>query len=263
MYKDKKYRTRSLQDIKADIQMAKAYYGDLTSIFLCDGDAIAIETPVLLEILNALYAAFPSLQSVASYVGPRSTLEKSASELGALRAAGLTKGYLGVETGDDALLREIHKGVTAEEMLAAGRQLLMSDFELSVSVMLGLAGKGPRSREHALATARICNDMKPDAMAVLTTAPVPGTELYRRVQEGNFALLDPFETLEELKLLLEAITVDNLKYVGNHVSNYLPMMGILQQDRALMLGRIDRVLSLRGQLDLSRNVEMELRYLRH
>jgi radical SAM superfamily enzyme YgiQ (UPF0313 family) len=131
MYKDKKYRVRSLDEIKTDIKMAQNYYGDLEKVFLCDGDAIAVDTDTLLEILATLYTTFPSLRHVGSYVGPQSTLSKSMSELGALRAAGLTKAYLGVETGDDQLLREVNKGVGSAEMLQAGQNLVNSGINLS------------------------------------------------------------------------------------------------------------------------------------
>ncbi|MDO4540890.1 MAG: radical SAM protein, partial [Syntrophomonadaceae bacterium] len=110
MYKDKKYRVRSMEDIKTDIRMAKEYYGDVEKVFLCDGDAIAMETSDLLEILDTLFSAFPSLRHVGSYVGPQSVLNKSMAELTALRAAGLRKAYLGVETGDDKLLQQVKKG---------------------------------------------------------------------------------------------------------------------------------------------------------
>lgn len=238
MYKDKKYRVRSLEEIKQDIQLAKNYYGDLKSIFLCDGDAIAIETPLLIEILDTLYAAFPSLQSVGTYVGPQSTLNKSIGELGALRAAGLTTAYLGVESGHNEVLKEIRKGVTAAEMLEAGQRLVQTDYRLAIMVMLGIAGHGPRSREHILATAHMCNDMEPHALAALTFKPVPGTELYRQVQDERFRVLSPGETLDELKSLLENITVDNLLFMGQHVSNYLPMSGTLSKDLPVMLKRI-------------------------
>ena len=148
MYKDKKYRVRSLEEIKTDIAMAKQHFGDLEKVFLCDGDAIAIETDMLLEILDELYRTFPSLRHVGSYVGPKSTLNKSMSELTALRAAGLTKAYLGVETGHDRLLKEVKKGVSYQEMLQAGQNLVNAGMNLSSMVLLGLAGPGEPSREH-------------------------------------------------------------------------------------------------------------------
>jgi len=245
MYKDKKYRERSLEEIKEDIRLAKDYYGDAEKVFLCDGDAIVIETEKLLEIIRILYDTFPSLRHVSSYVGPQSTLSKSMAELKTLRAAGLTKAYLGVETGDDELLHQIRKGVGYEDMLQAGRNLVEADMNLSVMVLIGLAGKGEASRRHALATAKICNEISPQYLAALTLTPVPGTVLHRQMQSGAFELLDPFETLEEMKLLFEQITIDELKFVGTHVSNYLPITGTLQKDKPKMIAMVDQVLKSR------------------
>jgi len=245
MYKDKRYRVRPLQEIKEDIQTARKYYGNVEKVFLCDGDAIAIDTEILLEILDCLKQSFPALRHVGCYVGPNSTLAKSPSELAALRAAGLKKAYLGVETGDDQLLREVKKGVGAEEMLEAGRRLIQAGWNLSAMVLLGLAGKGPRSHEHALATGKMINEMQPHYLAALTVTPVPGTVLYRQVQRGEFSVLDPFETLEEMKTMLEAISADSIKFVGAHASNYLPISGTLQKDKKDMLQIIEHVLTNR------------------
>ena len=247
MYKDKKYRERSLDEIIEDIAMAKDHYGDLEKVFLCDGDAIALKTDMLLTILRKLYGTFPSLRHVGSYVGPQSTLSKSLEELQTLRAAGLTKAYIGVETGDDELLKKIKKGVGYEEMLQAGRNLIAAGINLSAMVLLGLAGRGKASRRHALATAKICNEMKPQYLAALTVTPVPGTVLYRQVQRGEFELLDAFETLEEMKQIFENITADNMKFVGTHASNYLPVVGTLQKDKQKMIAMVDEVLKNRDE----------------
>jgi radical SAM superfamily enzyme YgiQ (UPF0313 family) len=242
MYKDKKYRIRTLSEIKEDISMAKSSMGDVQKVFLCDGDAIDIETPMLLEILDELKKAFPSLRHVGTYVGPQSILRKSMDELKALAAAGLKKGYLGVETGDDRLLREINKGVGYDEMLQAGLNLNEAGWNLSSMVLLGLAGRGPRSEEHAVATAKITNEMKPQYLAALTVTPVPGTVFSNQVQRGEIELLTPLETLREMKIIFENITIDNLKFVGVHASNYLPINGTLQKDKKKMLDLINGIL---------------------
>ena len=247
MYKDKKYRVRQVDEIMEDIKMARDHYGDLEKVFLCDGDAIALETDMLLEILEKLYQTFPSLRHVGSYVGPQSTLSKSMEELKALRAAGLTKAYIGVETGDDELLKKVKKGVGYDQMLQAGCNLIAADINLSVMVLLGLAGKGEASRRHAIATAKICNEMKPQYLAALTVTPVPGTVLHKQVQEGSFELLDPFETLGEMKQIFENITADNLKFVGTHASNYLSITGTLQRDKEKMIKTVDAVLKSRDE----------------
>ena len=241
-YKDKPFRIRPMAEIKADIRMAREHYGDLEKVFLCDGDAIVLPTHMLEEILDELYGAFSSLRHVGTYVGPKSTLGKSPEELTTLRAAGLTKAYLGVETGDDQVLTDINKMVNANEMLMAGQRLVEAGMNLSAMVLLGIAGTGRRSHEHATATAEMINRMKPHYLAALTVTPIPGTPLFSQVDAGEFELPDPFGTLAEMRTLFEHITIDNLKFVGVHASNYLPINGTLQQDKALMLSTVDEVL---------------------
>ena len=247
MYKDKKYRVRTIAEIMEDIRMARDSYGDLEKVFLCDGDAIALETDMLLKIIRKLYQTFPSLRHVGSYVGPQSTLSKSMEELRTLRSAGLTKAYIGVETGDNDLLKKIKKGVDYGQMLTAGRNLVDAGINLSAMVLLGIAGKGEASKRHALATAKICNEMQPQYLAALTVTPVPGTVLYRQVQQGEFKLLDPFETLEEMKQIFENITADNMKFIGTHSSNYLSITGTLQRDKKKMIAAVDEVLKNRDE----------------
>ena len=246
MYRDKKYRVRGLDEIKQDIGMAAEAFPGVEKVFLCDGDAIAIDTVTLLEILSELKKAFPRLRHVASYVGPSSTLSKTPGELRELRDAGLVKAYLGVESGSGEVLEKIRKGVDRPMMLEAGLRLIGSGMNLSVMVLLGIAGTGGDSERHALETARICDEMKPHYLAGLTVTPVPGTPLYRDIVSGKFSLPDPFGTLEEMKLMIEGITSDGIKFVGTHASNYLPITGRLQQDKKKMIETIESVLRERN-----------------
>ena len=120
----------------------------------------------------------------------------------------MTKAYLGVETGDNDLLEEIKKGVNAEDMLKAGQRLVAAGINLSSMVLLGIAGRGEKAKRHAVATAEITNKMKPRYLAALTYTPVPNTPLYTKVQKGTFELPDPLETLFEMKLIFENISID-------------------------------------------------------
>lgn len=243
MYLDKKFHIRPMADILEDIRMARAYYGDVERVFLCDGDAIIMRTQELLTILEALHRAFPSLQRVTTYAGPRSTLAKTPEELRTLREAGLTRAYLGVETGCDALLKQVKKGVDAAQMLEAGVRLREAGMDLWVMVILGLAGTGEPSRRHMLDTAAMMNEMKPRHLSALTLTLDPGTELYQDYRAGRFHPITPRESLLEAKLLLENLTVDPLHFTCNHASNYLPLKGGLPEDRDRFLAMLDRALA--------------------
>ena len=241
MYRDKKFRVRPMADILEDIRMAKTYYGDVRRVFLCDGDAIVMRTNDLITILDALYAAFPSLEKVTIYAGPRSTLTKTPEELKLLREHGLARAYLGVGTGGGALLRKVKKGVDAQEMLEAGVRLREAGIDLWVMILLGLGGR-EGSREHILETAAMMNEMKPRHLSALTLTLYPGTELYDDWRAGRFTPITPTESLQEIRLLLEKLDVDPLHFTCDHASNYVPLKGSLPEDRAHFLARLDRVL---------------------
>jgi radical SAM superfamily enzyme YgiQ (UPF0313 family) len=238
MYKDKRYRVRPLEEIFEDIALARAAYGDVKRVFLCDGDAVAMDTEELLAVLDRLYETFPSLERVNAYAGPGSTLRKTEEELAALRRAGLVRLYLGVESGSDAVLRAVRKGMDAAGMLEAGRRIVAATM-----VLIGLAGPGEASRAHALDTAALINAMRPRHLSALTYLPERGTALGDAAARGEFRLLTAWQALEETRLLLEHLEVDPLHFTSDHASNYLPLKGGLPGDKARLLALLDGALS--------------------
>lgn len=253
MYKEKKFRIRPTEEILEDIDMARAYYGPgLQRVFLMDGDAIIIKTEDLLRILRKLYDTFPALEKVTLYAGPRSTLSKTPEELKALHDAGLSRAYLGVESGSDAVLKFIHKGVNAQQMLQAGQRLVEAGIDLWVTIILGITGEGGDWREHILSTAQIINQMKPRHLSAMTFAPAKGTPLGDDVLAGRFKVYGPDHILEECRLLIEHLDVDPLHFTSNHASNYLPLKGSLPQDREKFLSLIDQ--ALEGKIRLRKTL---------
>ena len=210
MYKPKKFRIRPTEEILEDIEMARDYYGPrLRRVFLMDGDAIIIKTEDMLRILHKLYKTFPNLEKVTTYAGPKSTLAKSVDELKALRQAGLTRAYLGVESGSDAVLKAINKGCTADEMLRAGQHLVEAGIDLWAIIIMGLAGQDGDWEEHILSTAKMINDMKPRHLSAMTFAPAKGTPLGEDVLAGRFKVCTPDQILEECRLLIEHLEDDD------------------------------------------------------
>ena len=253
MYKEKKFRIRPTQEILEDIDMARAYYGPgLQRVFLMDGDAIIIKTEDLLCILRKLYDTFPALEKVTLYAGPRSTLSKTPEELKALHDAGLSRAYLGVESGSDAVLKFIHKGGNAQQMLQAGQRLVEAGIDLWVTIILGITGEGGDWREHILSTAQIINEMKPRHLSAMTFAPAKGTPLGDDVLAGRFKVYGPDHILEECRLLIQHLDVDPLHFTSNHASNYLPLKGSLPQDREKFLSLIDQ--ALEGKIRLRKTL---------
>lgn len=148
-----------------------------------------------------------------------------------------------MESGSDAVLRAVNKGVTAPEMLTAGQRLVKAGFDLWTMVLIGLAGPGEKSRSHALDTAALINAMGPRHLSALTYLPTPGTPLARQAERGEFQLLDAREALEETRLLLESLQVSPLHFTSDHASNYLPLKGGLPEERERLLALLDGALA--------------------
>lgn len=241
MYKQKKFRIRPLAEIKEDIDAAKMYYGDVGAVFLADGNTIAIKTDQLLDILHYLRASFPSLQRVGSYGSAKFVKVKSLDDWKRLREAGLRIIYLGLESGDDEILAEMHKGATAAQMIAAAGKLKEAGILLSVCVVLGLGGHY-RWLRHAQETARVLNAMDPDYIRPRTLSIAPDTPLGIRERNGDFKPCTPAETIRELRELIAGLDVTKAEFDGGHVSNYLGLYGNLPEDKEDMLKEIDWIL---------------------
>ena len=242
MYKKKKYRVKPLEEVRADIARARARYGMVRRVFLADGDALAMETEQLLAVTAAVKEAFPGVERISVYGGPGNILEKSEAELSEIRAAGVPLIYFGIESGDETVLRETDKGVTAAEMVTAGQKARAAGFQLSATVILGLGGQR-RWREHALGTAALASLINPEYLAALTLMVHPGTALARQIESGGFQLPSPRESLAELKLLIESLQVKDSVFRSNHASNYYPVGGVLPRERGKMLAALEAALA--------------------
>ncbi len=248
-YTGVKFRIRPLEDIKRDIdKVAQHYSWSLRRVFLEDGDALIAPQPRLVEVLKYLNKKFPHLDRIGTYATPQAALIKSIDELKELNRLGLKIAYMGVETGDEELLKKIDKGASYDQIVEAGRKIRQAGITLSVTVILGLGGV-EGSQNHALKTAQILSDIDPDFAGALTILLVPGTPLHRDWEKGKFSLISPFQSLEELRLIIQTSSFTNCFFTANHASNYLPIKARLPQQKAAVLKLIDEVLATK---DMSR-----------
>lgn len=241
-YKAKQFRIKSFPEIKKDIDEVCSYAPHYRRIFLADGDVLILPQPRLLEILNYLNDKFPKTQRIGTYGNAKSILRKSIDELRELKERKLGIIYLGIESGDEETLKNIHKGATYEKMVEAGKRVKAAGIKLSVTVLLGVAGL-TRSMAHAKETARILTDIQPDYVGALTLMIIPEAPLYRMVEEGEFTLPSPFGLLEELRTMIAESDLSNCLFFSNHASNYLPIQARLPKDKDSSLKLIDEVLS--------------------
>jgi len=176
--------------------------------FLQDANSLVMRTSDLLEVLRYLKQTFPNLQRITSYARAKTLAQKTKTlgELKELRKAGLSRLHVGLETGDDELLKYVNKGVTSEEHILAGRKAKEAGFELSEYWMPGLGGK-TFSKQHAMNTARVLNAINPDFIRSRRFVPRKATPLFEEWKKGEFQLLSPHEELREIGMMIENLNI--------------------------------------------------------
>ena len=242
MYKDKKFRKRNINEIIEDLNGARKHYTNVKKIFLADGNALALKTEYLKEVLLKIKELFPECERVGIYAAPKDILRKPMDELVELNRLGLGIAYLGVESGSDEILSTIKKGVDSKEMIEAGKKVMGSGIKLSITLISGLGGK-ERLMEHALESARVINEIDPHYLGLLTLLLDSKAEMYGEVEAGKLRLLSPREVMEETRELIKNLKLRDCVFRSNHASNYLALAGNLSADRDRLLREINDALN--------------------
>jgi radical SAM superfamily enzyme YgiQ (UPF0313 family) len=242
MYKDRSFRVRPHQEVVEDLDLALGAYGPhgVRTIFLADGNSAVLSTRKLVAIGEAARERFPSLERITLYGSAQYLVKKSQADWRQIAQAGITRIHSGLESGDAVTLAEINKGVTPEEAVDAYRHVKGAGIELSVYLMVGVAGT-ERWQQHALGSAQVLSDAPPDFVRLRTFIPAPDTPWHQRWEEGQLTLPSPFEALAETRLLIENLSGPTL-LLSDHVSNFLNLQGKLPDHRDKLLSQIDEAL---------------------
>jgi radical SAM superfamily enzyme YgiQ (UPF0313 family) len=246
-YRDKRFRIQDMDIIRNDLQFASEHFSQNKRLFLCDGDALIIPQERLLSLLDDIKKHLPQVQRVGSYANAKSLAKKSLSELSALKNRGLYIIHMGLESGDDETLRAMNKWGSADEIIEQGQKVKAAGINLFVTVIIGLGGLS-RSGIHAAKTGEALTRMNPPSVGALSLMPVEGTELYTRITSGDFQLLDPQQTLLELRIMLENTDLHPGIFYANHASNFLPLKVRFPHEKEAALARIEA--ALHGEIPL-------------
>ena len=242
MYKRKTFRVRPLADVISDLEeIGQECHNGIDRIFLADGDALVVKTQDILTILDKAYALFPRLERITMYGAAQDVLLKSHEELVSLREHGLEMVYIGAESGSDEILTDVKKGVTSAQIIEACLRLKTAGLKVSMTLITGLGGR-PKTKEHAVMSAKLVTAANPDYLGLLTLHLVAGTPLAQDYLEGRFEILSPLEYLQEQKLFLETVNSEGTVLRSNHVSNYVALAGELNRDRQKMIDQLQHAL---------------------
>lgn len=241
MYASKKFRTRSFEEISRDIEIASRAWPRPPKIFLADGDALVLPASRLIEICKLLREKFGDGIRISAYASPQNLLAKKPQDLRAIRSAGISLLYYGVESGSDFVLERIQKGATGGEIMEGLQKATNAGFETSVTWILGLGGK-KYSEDHARATARLLSDCHATYVSALTLMLPFGANRIRK-NFSDWEEIDAVQSLKELKIFSNEYNGPKTIFRSNHASNYLPIKATLPDDKQRLDELIDRAIA--------------------
>ncbi len=240
MYTSKKFKLRKEEDVFTEIE-SLSYKTDVRKVFLADGNAFVLSYDKLSAVVRKLNDTFPKLNRISAYALPKDILAKTDEELSSLTGLGLKLLYVGIESGDDELLKIINKGECQDSTTEALIKARKAGIKLSVMILNGLGGER-YLEQHALNSAKVVNAIQPEYLSTLVLSMPYGLEHFKNRCNGEFLQLSPFQLIYEMGLFIKNLKLENTIFRSDHASNYLLLKGILNRDKAELLDRINEVL---------------------
>ncbi|MGM9565684.1 radical SAM protein [Evtepia sp.] len=273
-YRDIPFSIRSAEDIKKDIDRIK-YWVDvfqgrvaqagnpqtegeqeacymaynwiqsgMKSVFFQDGNSILMNPDGMIEVLEYLKATFPQIQRITSYARSDTINRLSLERLTRYRELGLNRFHIGLETGNDYILKLMNKGVDKATQIQAGIKAKAAGIEINEFYMPNMGGR-EYARESALDTADVMNQVNPDFIRIRSMALAENLEMYEDYRSGMLTRPNDIETIQEIRLFIENLHGITSVVDSDHILNILlELRGKLPEGKDRMLATIDRFLEM-------------------
>jgi radical SAM superfamily enzyme YgiQ (UPF0313 family) len=230
------FSLRSFEEIAGDIEILHDRRPHAEEFFLGDADPLHAGSDLVGRVLTMLYQRFP-VKKVTSYARVSTLKKLGLDAIKKCAAQGLTRIHLGLESGDEEVLRFQRKGQSPEMVREVSGWLRSAGIEQSFYVLLGLGGL-ERWRQHITATAELINELQPDFVRIrrlwlFEPDPVagrPGCPLLEQVKNGSFTPQSAEGTVEELALLLDCLHPSPTYLTCDHANNVVQVHGSLATD---------------------------------
>lgn len=238
MYRKTPFRIAPLEDVEADLKELRDSGEKITRIYLTNGDPFVLNTERLMKIADMVRQYLPEVEVLTCYASIQNLKAKSLEELKLLKSAGYDELYVGLESAYAPAVKLINKGFTVEEAYENIGKLKEAGMRYTALLMMGIGGKG-HSKENVEATADLLNKYPPYRVSALSTAVLHGSELEELCNKGEYEQLTERELVEEEKMLLRALKIDDCIFFGSHPYNLITINGVLPQDREKIIAHLD------------------------
>ncbi len=214
-YRSLPFRVRSPEDFEAHLKAIREFFGDglwmRRTIFLGSANALAIPMPRLMALLDRLRRIFPvradregdGFAGIYAFLDGFTGLKKTVADYEQLRALGLRRVYIGLESGHEPLLTFLRKPATAEQMIETVRRLKAAGLQVGVIVMIGVGGDrfAPGHVEDTLAVLQAMPLGRGDLVYLSDFVEIPGTPYRAQAEALGIRSLSPAERVAQAQAI--------------------------------------------------------------
>lgn len=202
-YRDRPFRIKSPESFETHIQQIREYLGAGLSlrrtIFLGDANALVIPMPRLEALVEIIHRRLDveELGGIYAFLDGFSGERKSVQDYRRLAARGVKRIYIGMETGNEDLLRFLKKPGKADDVLHAVHAIKEGGIAVGIIVLLGAGGRQFHPG-HVRDTVRRINEMHLDADDLIYFSELIESEGMEYTREAFDAALSPLSPAERI-----------------------------------------------------------------
>ena len=238
---------RALKDEADQEACYMAYHwlqAGMRNVFLQDANGILMKPEELVKVLDYLNTLFPQIRRITSYARGDTINRIPLKYLKEYQERKLNRFHIGLETGNDHILKLMNKGVSKQAQIEAGIKAMSAGIEINEFYMPGMGGR-EFARDSAIDTADVMNQVNPDFIRIRSMALSDKLEMYEDYEKGILTRPNDIETIHEIRLFIENLGDITSVVDSDHILNILlELKGRMPKDKPKMLALIDRFLDL-------------------
>jgi radical SAM superfamily enzyme YgiQ (UPF0313 family) len=219
LYRDRRFHAKTIGELREHLAGVCAFFGEgitlRRTLFLGDANALILPQAQLLEMFDLINAeleivprglaaharreweqAHPiHFHGIYSFLDAFTTKRKTPGDFAALAERGLRRVYLGLESGDPALLRFLGKPNQPDDVRVLVEQLKQSGVAVGIIILIG-AGGAEYHAGHVRETVRLVKALPLDDADVIYFSELvdyPGSTYAARVSAAGIRALAPAE----------------------------------------------------------------------
>lgn len=249
-----KFHVFKLAEIEDYLRKEKIKYANMRrspkKFTLLEGNPLCVKASFLENVFAMIHKYF-EVEYISMFARATDVLRKTDEELLRLKAMGMDRLCLGLESGSDEVLSFHKKGHSVNDSIRACKKLERLGISYSVYIMLGLGGK-EMTLAHREGTAKLLNKINPFEIVFVTTVIFKRAPLKDLVRAKEFTRLPIKDVLAEEIYILENLDT-NTVIKATHKTNPLPLLAKFPEGKEDMLRKLKEYRDGNTEKELRKN----------